>query len=49
MRIEVMVDKEQKIYQATLMPWKPSFTEICALCTRKLQYVSVKAEPMVLN
>lgn len=49
MRIEIMIDKEQKISQATLEPLNPSFTVICALCIPKQQFVSVRAVPMVLN
>ena len=31
MRIEIMIDKEQKISQGTWTLWKPSLTEICSL------------------
>ena len=35
MRIEIMIDKEQKISQSTRMPLNPSFTAICAPCIPK--------------
>lgn len=44
MRIEIMIDKEQKISQAT-PHWKPlnlSFTEICALSIQKRQSAYVR-------
>ena len=35
MRIEIMIDKEQKISQSTPTPLNPSFTAICAPCIPK--------------
>ncbi len=35
MRIEIMIDKEQKISQSTWTPLNPSFTAICAPCIPK--------------
>ncbi len=35
MRIEIMIDKEQKIASLPWTPLNPSFTAICALCIPK--------------
>ncbi len=42
MRIEIMIDKEQKISQAALEALDPSFTEICALFIQKRQSAYVR-------
>jgi hypothetical protein len=49
MRIEIMIDKEQKISQATLTLLNPSFTEICALCIQKQSFVFEREAPTVLS
>ncbi len=42
MRIEIMIDKEQKISQATLEALNRSFSEICTLPTKKRQSAYVR-------
>ncbi|GEM_PF-6792007 len=49
MRIEIMIDKEQKISRRYYKHLNPSFTEICAPSSQKQLSESAKAAPMVLS
>lgn len=49
MRIEIMIDKEQKISQPHWKPLNPSFTEICNLSIQRQQSAFAKARQMALS
>ena len=49
MRIEILIDKEQKISQATLEALESELYRNLRPLYPKQQFVSVRAVPMVLN